>query len=112
MHRQSSSIGDAGPLAAITEVLARYWWATAMRGVVAIIFGILAWVMSVTTLAALVLLYGSYALVDGWLGLSGPVSIISGAFVMVAPPEARRPSVGQRMYEREPSPRGEVPWSH
>jgi hypothetical protein len=64
-----------------------------------------------TTLAALVLLYGSYALVAGWLGLSGAVSIIFGAFVMVAPPETRRPSMGQRMYEREPSPRGEVPWS-
>jgi uncharacterized membrane protein HdeD (DUF308 family) len=78
MHAQSDSIGDVGPLAALTEVLARYWWAIALRGVVAIIFGILAWVMPVTTLAALVLLYGSYALVDGVFNVAAAVSGRSG----------------------------------
>jgi uncharacterized membrane protein HdeD (DUF308 family) len=65
MHTQSDWNRDVGPLAAITDVLARNWWAIALRGVVAIIFGILAWVMPGVTLASLVLLYGSYALVDG-----------------------------------------------
>jgi uncharacterized membrane protein HdeD (DUF308 family) len=74
MHGESDSIGQVGPLAALTEVLARYWWAIALRGVVAIIFGILAWVMPVTTVAALVLLYGSYALVDGVFNVVAAIS--------------------------------------
>jgi uncharacterized membrane protein HdeD (DUF308 family) len=48
-----------------TESLARNWWAVVLRGVAGIIFGILAFVMPVLTLAALVMLFGAYALVDG-----------------------------------------------
>jgi len=48
-----------------TELLSRNWWALAVRGVAGIVFGILAFVMPVVTLAALVLLFGAYALVDG-----------------------------------------------
>jgi uncharacterized membrane protein HdeD (DUF308 family) len=47
------------------ESLARNWWAVVLRGVTGIIFGILAFVMPVLTLAALVMLFGAYALVDG-----------------------------------------------
>lgn len=79
MHTQSDSIRDVGPLAAITEVLARNWWTIALRGVVAIIFGVLAWVMPGITLAALVLLYGSYALVDGVFNVFAALSRRSGA---------------------------------
>ncbi len=46
-------------------VLARNWWAVALRGVLAIIFGVLAFVNPGITLAALVLLFGAYSLVDG-----------------------------------------------
>ena len=48
-----------------TEAVARKWWAIAIRGAVAIIFGILAIVMPIATLAVLVLLFGSFAFVDG-----------------------------------------------
>jgi uncharacterized membrane protein HdeD (DUF308 family) len=65
MPALSDPIGNIGRSATIVDVLARNWWAIALRGVVAILFGILAWVMPGVTLAALVLLYGSYALVDG-----------------------------------------------
>lgn len=47
------------------DVLTKNWWAVLIRGVAGIIFGILAFVMPVATLAALVLLFGAYALVDG-----------------------------------------------
>jgi uncharacterized membrane protein HdeD (DUF308 family) len=49
--------------------LARNWWALAIRGAAAIVFGILAFVMPGLTLAVLVLLFGAYALVDGVFNL-------------------------------------------
>src|SRR5882724_88784 len=47
------------------EVLARNWWAIALRGVAAIVFGVLTLLVPGVSLAVLVLLFGSYALVDG-----------------------------------------------
>jgi uncharacterized membrane protein HdeD (DUF308 family) len=49
----------------LAGLVSRYWWAIALRGVVAIIFGVLAFVWPGVTLAALILLFGAYALVDG-----------------------------------------------
>ena len=45
--------------------MVRSWWLFGIRGVAAIVFGILAFVWPGTTLAVLVLLFGAYALVDG-----------------------------------------------
>lgn len=45
--------------------LAKNWWVLALRGVLAIVFGVLAALMPGITLFALVLLFGSYAIVDG-----------------------------------------------
>ena len=41
------------------------WWALAIRGVIAIAFGILAFLMPGLTLGALILLFAAYAIVDG-----------------------------------------------
>ena len=46
-------------------VLARNWWALVLRGVLAIVFGVLAFVNPGLTLSALILLFGAYSLVDG-----------------------------------------------
>jgi len=43
------------------------WWALALRGVAAIILGILAFMGPVSTLAAVVMTFGAYALVTGVL---------------------------------------------
>lgn len=45
--------------------LARNWWVVALRGVAAIVFGILAMLWPGITLAVLVIFYGAYALVGG-----------------------------------------------
>ncbi|HEY0581473.1 MAG TPA: HdeD family acid-resistance protein [Chloroflexota bacterium] len=55
------------------EASSRHWWAFALRGLAAVLFGILAFVWPGVTLAALVLLWGAYALVDGVLSLVAAV---------------------------------------
>ena len=58
-------------LTAITQ-LSRDWWHFAVRGVLAIVFGILALVWPKSAITALVLLFGVFALVDGIIAvLSG-----------------------------------------
>jgi uncharacterized membrane protein HdeD (DUF308 family) len=83
------------------EVLRRNWWALIVRGIIAIIFGILAIILPGLTLRVLVLLFGAYALVDGifmlitafqgamehrlLLLIEGIVSIIAGILTLVWP---------------------------
>lgn len=47
------------------DALAKNWWALAIRGLVAILFGLLTFFVPGITLVTLVLLFGAYALVDG-----------------------------------------------
>lgn len=51
------------------HALAKCWWALLLRGIAAIIFGVLAFTWPGLTLVTLVLLYGAFALVDGVLSL-------------------------------------------
>ncbi|HZO89800.1 MAG TPA: HdeD family acid-resistance protein [Chthonomonadaceae bacterium] len=53
--------------------LSRYWWVIALRGVVAILFGIIAFSQPTTTLVALVWLWGAYAIADGVCALFASV---------------------------------------
>ena len=47
------------------RTLAEHWWVLLLRGIVAILFGLIAYARPVLTIAVLVLLWGAYALVDG-----------------------------------------------
>lgn len=58
----------------IATALARNWWLFLIRGILAVLFGLLAFAWPQLTLVTLVLLYGAYAFVDGltavWVGVS------------------------------------------
>jgi uncharacterized membrane protein HdeD (DUF308 family) len=86
------------------ETLARYWWAVALRGAAAVIFGLMALIWPAITITALVLLFRAYAIVDGvvtigtalfgapastgrriWLAVQGVVGIIAGVVTFAWP---------------------------
>jgi uncharacterized membrane protein HdeD (DUF308 family) len=47
------------------DVLTQKWWAVALRGIIAIVFGIVALVFPGATLISLTLVFGAYAFVSG-----------------------------------------------
>jgi uncharacterized membrane protein HdeD (DUF308 family) len=58
----------------MVEAFARSWWLLLIRGIVAVLFGLMAFMWPGLTLITLVLLYGAYAFVDGltaiWVSVS------------------------------------------
>ena len=86
----------------LLHALAKHWWLLLLRGICAILFGVLTFVWPGITLLTLVLLYGAYALVDGvlalaeavmggapaprwWLALVGLLGIAAGILTFVWP---------------------------
>jgi uncharacterized membrane protein HdeD (DUF308 family) len=49
----------------LIETLKRHWWVPVIRGVAAVVFGLIAFVYPGLTVAVLVLLFGAWVLVDG-----------------------------------------------
>jgi uncharacterized membrane protein HdeD (DUF308 family) len=58
---------------AMLDSLGRHWWVLALRGVAALLFGLLALLWPGITLFALVLVFGAYVLADGVLTLVAAV---------------------------------------
>jgi uncharacterized membrane protein HdeD (DUF308 family) len=82
------------------HTLAKNWWALALRGFAAVLFGLLTFFLPGITLVTLILLFGAYALVDGifnvvaffrvashhWaLLIEGLIGIIAGILTFVWP---------------------------
>jgi uncharacterized membrane protein HdeD (DUF308 family) len=57
----------------MVHVLARNWWALLVRGIAAVIFGILAFAWPGATWVVIGILFGAYALVDGVFAIVGAV---------------------------------------
>src|SRR5213596_1804618 len=57
----------------LIETLKRHWWVSVLRGIAAIIFGVIAFVYPGLTVAVLVLLFGAWVLVDGVFRVVGAI---------------------------------------
>ena len=57
----------------LLRVLAQYLWLLLLRGIAAIVFGVLAFIWPGITLVTLVLFWGAFALVDGVLALANAI---------------------------------------
>jgi len=53
----------------VTTILIHTWWALALRGVAAVLFGLGTFLLPGITLAVLIALFGAYALIDGVLAI-------------------------------------------
>jgi uncharacterized membrane protein HdeD (DUF308 family) len=104
-HTMSTTSADryATPFDSRTAVLIRNWWAVALRGALAILFGLVALFFPAETMLALVLVFAAYVLVDGifaiiaavraaragdrWgmLAFAGAVSIATGIVAVLWP---------------------------
>ena len=92
----SSDLGRAPLASGILPPLARNWWVFLVRGLVAILFGLVALFYPAATLFTLILFYGIFAFIDGvfavvsavrgkegmgprwWLALIGVLGIVAG----------------------------------
>lgn len=89
-----------------TVEIARWWWTFIIRGLVAVAFGVFAFLAPAWGIAVLVALFGAWALIDGvtglvggirsrgrdrswWLSiLEGIVGIVAGVFAFLFPAQA------------------------
>jgi uncharacterized membrane protein HdeD (DUF308 family) len=69
----TNSAFASGPGLEMSEALARNWWAIALRGVLAIGFGLVTFILPGATMLSLVLFFAAYALVDGVFALIAAV---------------------------------------
>jgi uncharacterized membrane protein HdeD (DUF308 family) len=99
---QTQSVGGTRVAPVLLHALAKNWWLLLLRGIAAVVFGILAFAWPGLTLLTLILLYGAYALADGvialiaaitgnapagrwWLAIAGILGVAVGAFTFMLP---------------------------
>jgi uncharacterized membrane protein HdeD (DUF308 family) len=78
-NTQTLNVGPVG--AGILSSLADNWWLLLLRGIAAIVFGVLAFIWPGITLLTLTLFWGAYALVDGalalWAAITGGANAVA-----------------------------------
>ena len=57
----------------LLQTLKRHWWVPVLRGVAAIIFGVIAFTHPVMAAATLVLFFGAWVLIDGIFRIVGAI---------------------------------------
>jgi uncharacterized membrane protein HdeD (DUF308 family) len=99
---QAQTIGGGLVAPVLLHSLAKNWWLVLLRGIAAVLFGVLALAWPGLTLLTLILLYGAYALADGviaiiaaitgnapagrwWLAIVGILGIAVGALTFMLP---------------------------
>ncbi len=99
---QTDRQSGTGLGSAMVHALAKNWWLLLLRGIAAIIFGVLAFAWPGLTLLTLILFYGAFALVDGvlaiiaaiaggapaprwWLAIVGVLGIAAGLLTFLMP---------------------------
>jgi uncharacterized membrane protein HdeD (DUF308 family) len=93
----------ADPVDNLTTAVKTVWWLVLLRGILAILFGVLALVLPGVALLALVFTFAAYAVIDGianiahairvrnrakgwgWLLAQGILSVIAGAIAVIFP---------------------------
>jgi uncharacterized membrane protein HdeD (DUF308 family) len=102
MTTETGRQAGLGVGSALVHTLAKNWWLLLLRGIAAIIFGVLAFAWPGITLLTLILLYAAYALADGvlaiiaaitggapaprwWLAIVGLVGIGAGLLTFLMP---------------------------
>jgi len=86
----------------VKSALHRSWWLLLLRGIAAVVFGVLTFAWPQISLLSLIIVYGAYALVDGvlaivaairggglaprwWLALSGVAGVAAGVLAFTLP---------------------------
>lgn len=103
MSERTTGQSFPGPIGLINAALARNWWVFVLRGVLGVIFGVIAFAYPGSTMLSLVIVFSAYAFADGilsiiagvraaqqkdswgYLVLSGVVSIVAAVAAVVWP---------------------------
>src|SRR5262249_5815870 len=73
MSNPYTSTGLSMSREALAEMVARNWWVIGLRGLLALLFGVCAFVFTGATILSLVLLFAVFALIDGGFAIAGAV---------------------------------------
>ncbi len=73
---KTGPLSDMPDRDAMNAILAQHWWTIVLRGVIAVLFGIIALAAPGAVLLSLALLFGIYLLADGVIGLVGTVRAV------------------------------------
>ena len=99
---ENSSVSSVTPVS-LSELGRGVWWWVLIRGVIAVVFGVITLASPVSAILALAVVFGAYALVDGvfaavhavrvrrsfpkwgWLLVQGIVSVLAGLAALILP---------------------------